>query len=214
MRLLPRLVAAIVLGLATPAAAQSRVDAALFLGGYSSLSSYEREFATEFRPRLEVSQGTALAVGGDVMAWLADSWGIGAQVLTAASDASFEHLLGFPDRIDGRVTIYGAHVLLRLPARSRLLTPYVLAGPTVIRRSGEAFQDFSGMTSVGGTFGIGASYRFAPRLSVRGDVLALIYRFHGENDTGERYLPSTQTDLLVRLGCAYRLVDRAAMPRK
>jgi hypothetical protein len=190
----------------TTAEAQVFGDASLFLGGYSSLTSYERQLPGEDMARLTGSQASAMGFGGEATIWLTESLACGLHFLTMASDATFRHLLGFPDRLDARVTVYGADLLVRIPTASRVAQPYVRGGPSIVVSSGPAFEDFSGRSSVAGSIGLGSFVPVTPRVSARADVTALFYRLHLTMATGESYPPSTQVDVTVRLGVSVRLL--------
>ncbi len=84
-------------------------------------------------------------------------------------------------------------------------TAYLAVGPSVVRRSGEAFDDLVQSSSVAASLGIGSYYRLNPRLSLRGELSGLVYRLRLKGDADYVYPQSTQADLTVRLGMGLHL---------
>jgi hypothetical protein len=189
----------LVLAAPVAARAQVRLEGSLFIGGYSALTSAEVTLPTEPFSR-RATQSSTVALGAEVSGWWSRSLGVGLQVLTMASDPQFEHLLGLPDRLDGRVTVYSAHVLARLPSGASTFRPYVLAGPALVQRSGDAFEGLSGLWSPGAAVGIGMYYGLRPRLSLRSDASLLLYRLKMTGEAGAGSPASTQADLTFRIG--------------
>jgi hypothetical protein len=74
------------------------------------------------------------------------------------------------------------------------------AGVSHITRSGAAYEGFSGTKDLGGSLGLGSTFRLGSHLGLRGDVRTLMYNLGLTNQFGQRFRTKFQTDLLAYLG--------------
>lgn len=188
---------------ARKAAAQVTFDLWPSIGGYFPLNEFDRELA-EF-PGSQAGQGTqgaglAFGVGGTV--WLNSRFGIGVNLATAGSGVTYSYAIDGDQKQDARVSFYGAELMVRVSGDSPKHGAYVALGPTIVDRSGEAFQGLSRSSSVAGSLSFGSYYRIAQGVRLRGELAGLLYRMQLEGGTGYTYPPSTQFDALMRLGVA------------
>jgi hypothetical protein len=191
---------------ARSAAAQVTVDLWPSIGGYFPLKDFDQGLA-EFpgSSTNQVSQGAGLSMGLGGTVWVSPRFGIGLNLATAGSGITRSFVLSGDQKQDGRVSFYGAELLVRVSGDSPKHGAYLAAGPTVVDRSGEAFEGLSHSSSVAGTLSFGSYYRMAEGVRLRGDLSGLLYRIHLEGDTDYSYPPSTQLDILMRLGVAIDL---------
>jgi len=210
--LLPLRLGALLILLCVPggsAAAQVTFDLWPSIGGYFPLEDFDRQLGenSEF-PGGSVGQGSqgaglALGLGGTV--WLNSRFGVGVNLATAASGVTYSYDVNGDQKQDARVSVYGAELMVRVSGESPRHGAYLAAGPTIIDRSGEAFEGLSRSSSVAGNLSFGSYYRIAQGVRLRGELSGLLYKLHLEGDTDYIYPASTQLDILMRLGVAIDL---------
>jgi hypothetical protein len=173
------------------------------LGRYFPLSDFDREFAGPSGSSAgQGSQESGLALGLAGTAWLNDRFGIALHLATAGSNVVYASTF-VPDlKQDSRITFYGAELLVRVSGRSPKHGAYLGIGPTIVDRSGEAFEGLSRSSSVAGTLSFGSYYRLAQGVRLRADLSGLVYRIRLEGSSDFSYPRSSQVDLLMRLGVA------------
>lgn len=188
------------------AAAQVRLELEPALGIYAGFGSFTRPATpASFNFAEELSQRTTVALGGQATAWFGPHVGGRLLLFTAASTvgpASRDFLNREP--VPARVTVVGLEALA--PLRSvRGGRVFLAAGANVVHRAGEAYDGFEGTTDLGGTLGLGSQFRLTERVSLQGDLRALLYQLSLTDPTGLRYPSAFQTDLLAHVGLVVRL---------
>jgi Outer membrane protein beta-barrel domain len=186
-----------------PASAQVSVDVWPSIGGYFPLSDFDRERPGS--PGSNAGQGSqeaGVVMGFGGTAWLNDRLGLALHLATSGSNVTYANTFISGLKQDSRVSFYGAEVLVRVSGRSPKHGAYLGIGPTIVDRSGEAFEGLTHSSSLAGTLSFGSYYRLAQGLRLRGDLSGLLYRIHLEGSSDFNYPRSTQVDLLMRLGVA------------
>ena len=104
-----------------------------------------------------------------------------------------------------RVTTVGFEALVPIAQLSTGGRVFVAGGAAVVRRSGDAYEGFEGTSDVGGSLGVGSQFRLTDRLSLQGDLRALLYSLRLTDPAGLEYPSAFQTDLQGQLGLSLRL---------
>jgi hypothetical protein len=194
-------------GITRIAAAQVQVELEPVVGVYSGFSDWPRPANGQFFDFPDtLSQRTALAFGGQATAWLGRRVGLRASVLTSASDvgpATRDLLLRDP--VPSRVTTVGLEALVPIAELATGGRVFLAGGAAIVRRSGEAYVGFEGTKDVGGTLGVGSQFRLTDRLSLQGDIRALLYSLHLTDPAGLEYPSAFQVDLQGHVGLSLRL---------
>ncbi len=185
------------------ASAQGTFDLWPTVGGYFPLNEFDREVAGFPGSHAgEGSQGAGLALGLGATVWMNPRFGVTLHLATVGSGVTYAGLVSTELKQDARVSFYGAELLVRVSGDSPAHGAYLAVGPTVVDRSGEAFEGLSHSSSVAGTVSFGSYYRLAQGVRLRGELSGLMYRMHLEGSPDYTFPPSTQFDVLMRLGVA------------
>lgn len=200
-------VALAIAGITRVASAQVRVELEPVIGVYTGFSDWPRPANGQFFSFPDtLSQRTGVAFGGQATAWLGRRVGLRAAVLTSASDVGpATHDLLLRDPVPSRVTTVGLEALVPIAQLSTGGRVFVAAGAAVVRRSGDAYEGFEGTSDVGGSLGVGSQFRLTDRLSLQGDLRALLYSLRLTDPAGLEYPSAFQTDLQGQLGLSLRL---------
>lgn len=194
-------------GLTRAAAAQVQVELEPVIGVYAGFSDWPRPATgLPFSYPDTLSQRTAVAFGGQATAWLGRRVGLRASVLTSASDvgpATRDLLLRDP--VPSRVTTMALEALVPIAKLSTGGHVFLAGGVAIIRRSGDAYEGFEGTRDVGGTIGVASQFRLTDRLSLQGDLRALLYQLRLTDPDGLEYPSAFQADLQAHVGMSLRL---------
>ena len=186
------------------AAAQARIDLEPSVGVYSGFGSFHRpQGAGPFEFPDDLSQSTGLAVGGQLAVWPSPRFGVRAAVFTASSDVGSTSSFSPQQPVPARVTTGAVEALVRVRRLPGSAVIYLSGGLVLVKRSGDAYEGFEGLNSVGGALGIGSWVRLSDRLGLQGDVRTLIYSLGLTDSEGLEYPSSTQTDLLAHVGLVF-----------
>jgi hypothetical protein len=191
--------------------AQLQVDVAPMVGGYSSFTSFTSPvLGFPFGQTLDLSQGTGVALGGQVTVWPGSTLGIRGYAGTSASSVGPTNRdnLGGRQPAPGRVTIAGAELVLPFSTLESGTVLYLAGGAGVIRRGGEAYEDHEGTSDLTGTAAVGSRVPIADRLSLQLDARVAAYRLALTDPAGDTYEPSTQVDILAQVGLVWHLGDQ------
>jgi hypothetical protein len=189
------------------ARAQVRVDLEPVVGVYTGFGSFPRPASPgPFQFPDTLTQGTSVALGGQLTVWPTDRVGVRLFGLTARSEVGPDQrdLLN-REPVPARVTITGIEAVVELrelPGGTRI---YAAGGPALVSRSGEFYRGFDGLRDVGLSLGLGSQLRLSRRLRLQGDVRMLLYSLALTDGQGLAYPSALQTDLLASLGLALSL---------
>ena len=198
---------AVVISQPVAAPAQVRMEITPVFGVYAGIATFERPASgAPFDFAETLSQRNAVAVGLQATAWVGTGVGIRALGYTAASAVGPDNQ-DILDRkpVPANVTTFGLMALIPLSEFAARLRVYLSGGGALIVRGGDAYQGFSGTSSLGGIVGVGSQYRLSDRLSLQGDFQTVLYNLHLTDPTGVEYSSAFQTDLLAVLGVTIRL---------
>jgi opacity protein-like surface antigen len=162
-------------------------------------------------------QKTAAAFGGRITIWLQQAFAIEGGFAYALSDGDVE--LNGQDlcdtSFDGDAIVCDANVwfgslkgLYRFaPQAGANWAIHLGAGPAVISRGGDAFEDADGKTDIGGVLNVGASFDLTPQVAIRLDAEDYLYsaKFEDSESGVELGDSKFQNDLLFTGGIAIRL---------
>jgi hypothetical protein len=192
---------------ARAAGAQLRVELEPVGGVYTGFGSFPRPASPgPFQFPDTLTQGTSIALGGQVTVWPTDRVGIRLFAMTAGSEVGADQrdLLN-REPVPARVTVTGLEAVVELRALPSGTRIHAAAGPAIVSRSGEFYRDFDGLRDVGLSLGVGSQLRVSSRLRLQGDVRALLYSLALTDGAGLRYPSAFQTDLLAGLGLVLSL---------
>jgi hypothetical protein len=177
------------------------------IGVYTGFSDWPRPANGQFFSFPDtLSQRTGVAFGGQMTAWLGNRVGLRASVTTSSSKvgpATRDLLLRDP--VPSRVTTMGLEALLTIAELSTGGRVFLAGGVAAVRRSGDAYEGFEGTRDVGGSLGVGSQFRLTDRLSLQGDLRALLYDLQLTDPAGMEYQSAFQTDLQGHVGLSLRL---------
>lgn len=191
----------------TLADAQVRVELEPALGVYAGLSSFTRPSSgAPFDFGMSLSQRTAVALGGQVTAWLGERVGVRVSGFTAASEVGPDNQ-DLLDRqpVPANVTTWDLDALVALRPFASNLRVFFSGGVAFIERGGDAYEGFQGTSDIGGALGVGSQYRLTDRLSLQADIRTVLYQLQLTGPTGLAYPSAFQTDLLAVVGLTIKL---------
>jgi hypothetical protein len=187
--------------------AQVRVEIEPLVGVYTGFSSFPRPPGTGFPTFPDtLTQKTAVALGGQLSVWPGRRVGVRLLGVTAPSKVGPEtrDLLN-REPVPARVTVVALEAVVplrHLPSGARV---FLAGGPVLISRSGEAYDDFEGLRDLGASLAVGSQFRLSDRLSLQGDIRAVLYSLGLTDPDGLEYPSAFQTDLLAHVGLALTL---------
>jgi hypothetical protein len=189
---------------------QLQLDVAPLVGGYASFTSFTSPpDPFLFGRTTDLSQGTGVALGGQVTVWPGSGLGLRAYAATSASSVGPTNRdIVTRDAVSARVTLAGAELVLPISTLESGTTIYLAGGAGMIRRSGDAYEGHEGTTDLTGTGGVGSRLPIADRLSLQLDARVAVYRLALSDDTGAMYGAATQADILAQVGLVWRLGDQ------
>ena len=197
-----RLTAGLVLTLlpaAHNALAQGRLELTPFGASYYALA----HLATATDPNngndIRIDQTNAFAVGARLTVPVSSRIAVEGEFTFTMSGIRFTEDDLFGPGINGGVAqdgniIYGSARLVLSPRRSNL---FILAGPAIVRRGGDAWEgaDGSDVTDFGGVVGFGIRANVTPRFRLNFTAETYLYSFSGGAANGD-----FQADILVGVG--------------
>ena len=187
---------------AGPAVAQVRLELEPAIGVYAGFGSFRQPATRDpFSFPQTLSQRPSVALGAQLTAWLGTRVGVRMLLFSAASRVGPEERDPLNrEPVPSRITAAGLEALVPLRAVTSRGRVFVSGGATLLHRGGEAYEGFQGTTDLGGTVGLGSQFRLTERLSLQGDVRALLYQVALTDPSAREYPSAFQTDLLVHIG--------------
>ena len=194
----------------TAASGQSRVEVAVLVGGYVSFTSFTSPPDPFFFGRAtDLSQGTGVALGGQVTVWPGSALGLRAYAATSESSLGpTSRDIITREAVPGRVALAGLELVLPVSTLENGTTVYVGGGAGMIRRSGEAYEDHEGTSDLTGTAAVGSRVPLDDRIGLQFDVRTAVYRLALTSAVGGAYRPATQADVLAHVGLVWQLGGR------
>ncbi|HEU4565738.1 MAG TPA: hypothetical protein VFS05_13850 [Gemmatimonadaceae bacterium] len=204
----------------TAAGAQLRqIELTPFVGAYLPATDVARasENIGGSAIDIKVKQKAAFVVGGSARSWLTGRWGIEGTAAYALSDAEVTAAAGGESgsaSTNANVWLFNAKLLARLSRPASTTTIFVGAGPAVIHRSGEVYNDLEGvrlrnLTDVGGVLSAALSYPVVQNLALHVGGEAYLYgtRLEGQviGEPGSYKFDSRfQSDFVLSAGLGFR----------
>ncbi len=185
------------------ASAQQRIELTPFVASYYHLTHVSEGDAGPIAGNpFTIDQKNAFAFGGRLTLPLSQRFAVEGEFAYALSGLIItENDIG-GNNIDGGISqdgsiIYGSLRAVVSPKRSNL---FLLAGPAIISRGGDAWDGVDDITDFGGVIGFGFRANVTPRFRVNFTAESYLYSFQtGQSDS------KFQSDLLVSLGIPIRL---------
>lgn len=206
---------ALLTGAATASAQQIAFDISGFAGLYTPTNDLIEADAALFDVPgdvLTAEQESAIAFGGRITAWLRESFAIEGSFTYALSDGEIEiddqEVSDDAFVTDANVWFGSVKALYRfVPGPASIWAIHFGAGPALISRGGDAFDDADGTTDIGGVLDVGATFNVAPTVAIRIDVEDYLYSAKLEDSgTGAEIGDSRfQNDLLLTGGLVIKL---------
>lgn len=206
----PRAVCSIAAALATaaivasPAAAQAKLELTPFFTSFYAVANVTSEFAGD--PSVKEKHFPAPGGGGRLTYWISPTLGIeaaGAFTASGTRIVSTDPTATFGASLSGTVTTASGRVLYR-PARTNL---FLLFGAGAVIRGGDSwdFPTLTETTDFGGIVGFGVRASVTPKLALLVSAEAMIYSLDVDGpDTF--YDSSTQADIYVSIGVPLALM--------
>jgi hypothetical protein len=180
--------------------AQARLEITPFVASYYGLSHLsEQENGPIIGNDFTVDQNNAFAFGGRLSIPVGPRFAIEGEFTFTQSGLSILEKDAFGDGLDGGISqngniIFGSIRAVISPARSNL---YLLAGPAIIKRGGDAWEgvDSGDLTDFGGVVGFGIRANVTPRFRLNLTAESYLHSFQaGEGEA------KFQADVLVSVG--------------
>ncbi|HWA57417.1 MAG TPA: outer membrane beta-barrel protein [Gemmatimonadales bacterium] len=180
--------------------AQQRAEITPFVASYYGLTHLAEGSAGPFSGnKFTVDQDNAFALGGRVTVPIGGRLSLEGEFTYSLSGASITEKNGVAAGTDGGISqkgnmIFGSLRAVVSPRRSNL---FLLAGPAIITRGGDAWDGVkkSDITDFGGVVGFGFRANVTPRFRVNFTLESYLYSFNGGGDKSK-----FQSDLLASLG--------------
>jgi hypothetical protein len=178
--------------------AQQRTEITPFVASYYHLT-HVASGTTGAGNDFNIDQKNAVAFGGRITVPIGGRVAVEGEFTFATSGLAATEKDAFGPGLDGGLSqdgniIYGSLRAVISPRRSNL---YLLAGPAIVKRGGDAWKGVksSDITDFGGVVGFGFRANVTPRFRVNFTAESYLYSFDGGGPDSK-----FQSDLLVSLG--------------
>lgn len=182
------------------ASAQQRTEFTPFVASYYGLTHLASGTNPTTGNSFTFDQSNAFAFGGRITLPVGGRLSVEGEFTFATSGVRFTEKDGIAPGLDGGAAqdgniIYGSVRGVISPRRSNL---YILAGPAIVKRGGDAWKGVksSDITDFGGVVGFGFRANVTPRFRVNFTAESYLYSFGGSGGSDSKF----QSDLLVSLG--------------
>jgi hypothetical protein len=200
------------LGFTTRADAQLKIEIAPAFGGYLPTRPLPQAgtllfSGDEVLPPHRLQQERAGGLGGRVAVWFNQRSAVEAAFGYAPSTITDDPAYASPG--GGAVTTASLRYVFRVDPDLPVLSLLLMAGPAIVRRSGDAWAGLTGTTSPALGLGIGIDAFPASGIGLRGEVSDYLYNVHlsGDSDVGSwNYSDASafQQDLIISLALSLR----------
>ncbi len=193
---------------ASPAAAQVRVELGATIGRYSPLGSFQPASAYSTDLPNQPGELGGAAYGAQLRLWVAPRIGFELAGSTASSRVGGGSSPGGEVRsTSARISTGTAQMLFRLTNEASRARVWLGAGAGAIQHGGQTYEVFGKPVNIAGVLSAGSAIRISGGLSADVGVTSMIYSLnaHAVQDGTALAERGGQVDMLLRTGLSYSI---------